>query len=128
MAQRARGLAAADSRAAEPQRGTSCELACDDQRAGGDHERREDAQKSPFACLFPVFGSDHDGYQDPIRRSAAPKPAEAVVFPRLLLSNAVIQMFRCSVFLRLLTRAMEQHVDTHRFTMQVAAGSSRMNG
>ena len=26
------------------------------------------------------------------------------------------------------TRAMEQHVDTHRFTMQVAAGSSRMNG
>lgn len=31
-------------------------------------------------------------------------------------------------FLRLLTRAMEQHVDTHRFTMQVAAGSSRMNG
>ena len=64
MAQRARGLAAADSRAAEPQRGTSCELACDDQRAGGDHERREDAQKSPFACLFPVFGSDRDGYQD----------------------------------------------------------------
>lgn len=56
------------------------------------------------------------------------RPAEAAVFPWHLLSNAVIQMFRCSVFLRLLTRAMEQHVDTHRFTMQVAAGSSCMNG
>ena len=56
------------------------------------------------------------------------KASRSSGFPRHLLSNAVIQMFRCSVFLRLLTRAMEQHVDTHRFTMQVAAGSSRMNG
>ena len=44
-----RGLAAADSREAEPQREASCELARDDQRAGNDHERREDTQKSPFA-------------------------------------------------------------------------------
>ena len=49
MAQRARGLAAADSREAEPQREASCELSRDDQRAGNDHGRREDTQKSPFA-------------------------------------------------------------------------------
>ena len=64
----------------------------------------------------------------PIRRPAAPRPAETAVLPWHLISNAVVQIFRCSVFLRLLTRAMEQHADTHRFTMQVAAGSSRMNG
>lgn len=51
MAQRARGLASTDSRDAEPQREALCELARDDQRAGDDHERREDTQKSPFACL-----------------------------------------------------------------------------
>ena len=44
-----RGLAAADSREAEPQREASYELSRDDQRAGNDHERREDTQKSPFA-------------------------------------------------------------------------------
>ena len=44
-----RGLAAADSREAEPQREASCELSRDGQRAGNDHERREDTQKSPFA-------------------------------------------------------------------------------
>ena len=49
MAQRARGLAAADSREAEPPREASYELSRDDQRAGNDHERREDTQKSPFA-------------------------------------------------------------------------------
>ncbi|MGG7136462.1 hypothetical protein ACJ4Z0_06745 [Bifidobacterium catenulatum] len=51
MAQRSRGLAAADSREAEPRREMSYELARDDQRAGNDYERREDTQKSPFACL-----------------------------------------------------------------------------
>ncbi len=128
MAQRARGLAAADSREAEPQREASCELARDDQRAGNDHERREDTQKGPFALSSQFFGIRSRRISGPIRRPAAPRPAEAVVFPWHLISNAVVQMFRCSVFLRLLTRAMEQHVDTHRFTMQVAAGSSRMNG
>ena len=44
-----RGLAAADSREAEPQRERSYELARDDQRAGNNHERREHIQKSPFA-------------------------------------------------------------------------------
>ena len=44
-----RGLAAADSREAEPQREASYELSRDGQRAGNDHERREDTQKSPFA-------------------------------------------------------------------------------
>lgn len=123
-----RGLAAADSREAEPQREASYELSRDDRRAGNDHERREDTQKSPFACLFPVFWIRSRRISGPIRRPAAPRPAETAVFPWHLISNAVVQMFRCSVFLRLLTRAMEQHVDTHRFTMQVAAGSSCMNG
>lgn len=59
-----RGLAAADSREAEPQREASYELSRDDQRAGNDHERREDTQKSPFAFSSQFFGSDHDGYQD----------------------------------------------------------------
>ena len=44
-----RGLAAADSREAEPQRERSYELARDDQRAGNNHERREHIQKSPSA-------------------------------------------------------------------------------
>lgn len=49
MARRAvdwpRPIAGKPSRSAE----ASCELARDDQRAGNDHERREDTQKSPFA-------------------------------------------------------------------------------
>ena len=101
---------------------------CCPQRAGDDHERREDTQKSPFACLLSQFWIRSRRISGPIRRPAAPRPAETAVFPWHLISNAVVQIFRCSVFLRLLTRAMEQHVDTHRFTMQVAAGSSRMNG
>ena len=48
MARRA-GLAAANSRDAEPQREKSYELARDNQRAGNNHERREHIQKSPFA-------------------------------------------------------------------------------
>ena len=44
-----RGQAAADSREAEPQREASYELARDGQRAGNDHERRENTQKSPSA-------------------------------------------------------------------------------
>ena len=63
MARRA-GLVAANSRDAEPQREASYELARDDQRAGSNHERREDTQKSPFAFSSQFFGSDHDGYQD----------------------------------------------------------------
>ena len=84
-------------------------------------------KKSPFACL-PSF---LDPIATDIRTSptaSGTKASRSSGFSWHLLSNAVIQMFRCSVFLRLLTRAMEQHVDTHRFTMQVAAGSSRMNG
>ena len=77
---------------------------------------------------LPGFWIQSRRISGPIRRPAAPRPAETAVFPWHLISNAVVQIFRCSVFLRLLTRAMEQHVDTHRFTMQVAAGSSRMNG
>ena len=48
-------MAAADSREVEPRREMSCELARDDQRAGNDHERRENTQKSLFACFFAVF-------------------------------------------------------------------------
>ena len=120
-----RGLAAADSREAEPQRERSYELARDDQRAGNNHERREHIQKSPSA-----FSSR---FWNPIAtdiraiRWPAAKASRSRGFPWRL-SSAVIQMFRYSVFLRLLTRAMEQHVDTHRFIMQVTAGSSRMNG
>lgn len=124
MARRA-GLAAANSRDAEPQREKSYELARDNQRAGNNHERREHIQKSPFA--FP------SRFWDPIATDIRANPMSSGQsqqkqrFPWRL-SNVVIQMFRCSVFLRLLTRAMEQHVDTHRFIMQVTAGNSRMNG
>ena len=121
-------MVAADSREAEPQREMSCELARDDQRAGNNHERRENTQKESFCVSSQFFGSDCDGYQDQSDGQRHQGQQKQRFFPWHLLSNAVIQMFRCSVFLRLLTRAMEQHVDTHRFTMQVAAGSSRMNG
>ena len=120
------GLAAADSREAEPRCEMSCELAHDDQRAGNNHERREDTQKSPFACpsqfLDPITTDIRQS--DGQRRQNQQKQR----FSWRLLPNAVVQMFRCSAFLRLLTRAMEQHADTNRFTMKVAAGSSRING
>ena len=57
-------MAAADSREAEPQREMSCELARDDQRAGNNHERRENTQKESFCVSSQFFGSDCDGYQD----------------------------------------------------------------
>ena len=56
-------MAAADSREAEPQREMSCELARDDQRAGNNHERRENTQKESFCVSSQFFGSDCDGYQ-----------------------------------------------------------------
>lgn len=121
------GLVAADSRDAEPQREALCELARDDQRAGDDHERREDTQKSPFACL--------PSFLDPITTDIRTNPtvsgtkasgsSDFSMASHLERCGSDVSMFG---FLRLLTRAMEQHVDTHRFTMQVAAGSSRMNG
>lgn len=58
------GLAAANSRDAEPQRETLYELARDDQRAGNDHQRREHTQKSPFAFPSRFLDPIHDGYQD----------------------------------------------------------------
>ena len=53
-----------NSRDNMPQREASCELSRDGQRAGNDHERREDTQKSPFAFSSQFFGSNHDVYQD----------------------------------------------------------------
>lgn len=119
------GLAAANSRDAEPQRERSYELARDDQRAGNNHERREHIQKSPFA--FP------SRFWNPIATDIRANPmASGQSQQKQRFSMAPLE--RCDsdvsifVFLRLLTRAMEQHVDTHRFIMQVTAGSSRMNG
>ena len=89
------------------------------------------AEKTRRRVLLRVSSQFLDPIATDIRTNptaSGTKDSRSSGFPWHLLSNAVIQMFRCSVFLRLLTRAMEQHADMHRFTMQVAAGSSRMNG
>lgn len=127
MAQRARGLAAADSR--KPSRGVRCHanwLAMINAPA-----TTMSAEKTRKRVLLRSLPSFLDPITTDIRTNptaSGTKASGSSGFPWHLISNAVAQMFRCSVFLRLLTRAMEQHVDTHRFTMQVAAGSSRMNG
>ena len=82
-----------NSRDNMPQREASYELSRDGQRAGNDHERREENAKESFCVLFPVFGSDHDGYQDQSDGQRHQGQQKQWLFHGASFLNAVIQRY-----------------------------------